>query len=334
MPGSGESSEPHSTASDSAGRAGGAGVEGASFGPCDGLKIHRGEVRPGVHLAWWREGIGGKPLLLVHGWPETKLIWERNVLPLAAAGFEVIVPDLRGFGDSEVAADGFQDLAAHSRDLEALVRGTLGHSSCFAAGGDLGGGVVQDMSLRFPGLISRQIMFNTILPLLVDDYEKAGLPRQPTDEVRANAGYFARQGKDADGLCSELGGPEARASYVESFYTERGWAAAGAVPKADAARMARPFMDAEKFRDGLGNYESALGSRPLSEMPIFFEQNLTPTLVLYGPEDHVIPKEFPQMCEVAFPNRTGPEFVPGAGHFLQWEAADRFNQAAMKFPDR
>jgi pimeloyl-ACP methyl ester carboxylesterase len=57
-------------------------------------------VRPGVHLAWWREGIGGKPLLLVHGWPETKLIWERNVLPLAAAGFEVIVPDLRGFGDS------------------------------------------------------------------------------------------------------------------------------------------------------------------------------------------------------------------------------------------
>ena len=100
MPGSGESSEPHSRGSDGTGRAAGASAEGAGLGPCDDLKVHRAEVRPGVHLAWWREGIGGKPLLLVHGWPETKLIWERNVLPLAAAGFEVIVPDLRGFGDS------------------------------------------------------------------------------------------------------------------------------------------------------------------------------------------------------------------------------------------
>jgi pimeloyl-ACP methyl ester carboxylesterase len=43
----------------------------------------------------------------VHGWPETRRIWWRNIAPLAAAGFEVIVPDLRGFGDSSLAPDGF-----------------------------------------------------------------------------------------------------------------------------------------------------------------------------------------------------------------------------------
>ena len=50
-------------------------------------------------LAYERAGEGGKPLLLIHGWPETRRIWERNVEPLAAAGLEVIAPDLRGFGD-------------------------------------------------------------------------------------------------------------------------------------------------------------------------------------------------------------------------------------------
>ena len=47
-------------------------------------------------VAYVREGAGGYPLVLVHGWPETKRIWWRNVAPLAEAGFEVIVPDLRG----------------------------------------------------------------------------------------------------------------------------------------------------------------------------------------------------------------------------------------------
>ena len=40
-------------------------------------------------------GVGGYPLLLVHGYPETKRIWWRNVRPLAEAGYEVVVPDLR-----------------------------------------------------------------------------------------------------------------------------------------------------------------------------------------------------------------------------------------------
>ena len=73
----------------------------------DAFPIHRARLRD-LDVAYLREGVGGRPLLLIHGWPETKRIWHRNVAPLAAAGFEVIVPDLRGFGDTSVAADGFQ----------------------------------------------------------------------------------------------------------------------------------------------------------------------------------------------------------------------------------
>jgi pimeloyl-ACP methyl ester carboxylesterase len=58
--------------------------------------VERAAVRDGLELAYVRAGVGGTPLLLVHGWPETRRIWWRNIAPLAAAGFEVIVPELRG----------------------------------------------------------------------------------------------------------------------------------------------------------------------------------------------------------------------------------------------
>ena len=68
--------------------------------PPDAFEIHRAEVAPNLELAFVREGIGGYPLLLVHGYPETKRIWWRNIQPLVDAGYEVIVPDLRGHGNS------------------------------------------------------------------------------------------------------------------------------------------------------------------------------------------------------------------------------------------
>ncbi|MGA4558373.1 alpha/beta fold hydrolase [Uniformispora flossi] len=51
--------------------------------------------------------MGGYPLLPVHGYPETKRIWWRNIRPLAEAGYEVAVPDLRGYGDSDLSAADF-----------------------------------------------------------------------------------------------------------------------------------------------------------------------------------------------------------------------------------
>lgn len=293
--------------------------------------LQRAEVRPGVHLAFLREGAGGYPLLLVHGWPETMRIWWRNVAPLAEAGFEVIVPDLRGFGESALAPDGAYDLAAHARDLHALVHDVLGHETCAAAGGDLGGGVIQDLSLRHEGFVERQILFNSVLPLLGDRYEEAGISSTPPRDVRMAADYFLRQGRDADALAAELDTPEKRRRYVGEFYGHRFWAAPATFSPADVEFMTEPFADADKLRAGFGNYESALGTRPLSEAPRFFEVSAVPTLALYGPEDHVIWRDFPRMCEVAFTELVGPFVVGGAGHFLQWERAQVLNQALIYF---
>jgi pimeloyl-ACP methyl ester carboxylesterase len=297
----------------------------------DAFPLEHAEVRPGVRIAYIRAGEGGYPLLLLHGWPETKRIWWRNIEPLARAGFEVIVPDLRGFGDSGLAPDGFYDLAAHARDMHALVADVLGHERCCAVGGDLGGGVVQDLALRFAGFVERQVLFNSVLPLLPQEYEAAGMTVASPPELRMAADYFVRQGREADALAEELDSPERRRRYVGEFYGHRFWAAPGAFTREQVDFMTEPFADAQRLRAGWGNYESALGTRPLSEPPRFFEVSAIPTLALYGSEDHVIWRQFPQMCEVAFSELIGPFLVQRAGHFLQWERADVLNQAIAYF---
>jgi pimeloyl-ACP methyl ester carboxylesterase len=290
----------------------------------DAFPIHRARLRD-LDVAYLREGVGGRPLLLIHGWPETKRIWYRNVAPLAAAGFEVIVPDLRGFGDTSVAPDGFYDLAAHSRDLYALVHDELGHGRVCVAGGDLGGAVLQDFSARFPGFVERQVVFNAPLPYLKDEH--AGLRTRPPLEA---ADYFLRQGTDADGLAAELRAPEERRRYIAAFYGSRFWGSPGAFTPEAVDFMTEPFADAEKLRAGWGNYESALRTRPVSEPPML-AKNSTPTLILFGPDDHVIYPDFDRMAAKVFPEHVGPFAVRGAGHFLQWEAAHLLNQTIRYF---
>jgi pimeloyl-ACP methyl ester carboxylesterase len=287
--------------------------------------VQRARVR-GVELAFIREGVGGFPLLLLHGWPETKRIWWRNVEPLATAGFEVIVPDLRGFGDSALAPDGAYDVVAHARDVQALVSDVLGHERCVAGGGDLGGVVCQDLSLRFEDFVVRQVLFNTIAPVLPKEYEKAGIPKEGPRETWAASDYFVRQGTDADGLAEELDTPDRRRRYVAQMYGPRFWAAPGAFGTDDVQFHVEPFGDAAKFRASLSIYEYALGTRRFEERPRLGERSSVPTLILYGPEDHVIPRTFPRQMEVAFTERIGPFLVEGAGHFPQWERAHEFNQ--------
>src|SRR3954452_21381125 len=231
------------------------------------FEVRRADVR-GVDLASLREGEGGFPLVLLHGWPETMRIWWRNVQPLADAGFEVIVPDLRGFGESGPAPDDYYDVVAQARDIEALVRQQLGHSRVVTCGGDLGGVVAQELALRFDGLVVRQVLFNTIPPVgLADAYEEAGVPSRPDARSRQASDYFFRQANYADVVARELDKTHKRRRYVAGFYGPLFWAAPGTFDQDSARFMAEPFGDEGAFRSSIAIYESALGKRDVSEPP-------------------------------------------------------------------
>ena len=224
--------------------------------------VHHAERR-GFRQAYVREGVGGVPLICVHGWPESKRIFWRVIAPLAAAGFDVVVPDLRGFGDSDVGPDGFHDVAAHVHDVYSLAHDELGLDRVVLAGGDLGGPVVQDLALRHPDWVDRMVLFNSPLPF--DKERMAGMRTRPAREA---SDYFVRQGTDPDGLAAELATPEQRRRYIATFYTSRFWAHSGAFldPASPPGRFGgspavdfhtEPFADAAKLRASFGGYESS-----------------------------------------------------------------------------
>jgi pimeloyl-ACP methyl ester carboxylesterase len=293
----------------------------------------------GFNLAYVRPNPGGGgPLLLVHGWPESKRIWWRAIGPLERAGFDVIVPDLRGFGESDVAPDGFHDVPSHSRDLAALID-DLELGSVTVVGGDLGGPVIQDLALRFPDYVDRMVLFNSPLPF--DKERMAGMTTRP---ARESSDYFVRQGTDPDALAAELDTPEKRRRYIATFYTSRHWAHPGAfMSSGDIAPAGRfggssivdfhtePFADGAKLRASFGGYESVFNEAARSELPMMARNDDLETLILFGPSDHVIYPDYDRMAAVTFPNHVGPFLLRDCGHFVQWEAASQLTSAVTAF---
>lgn len=282
----------------------------------------RAEVRGGM-LAFWRRGHGGLPLLLVHGWPSTRRIWVRNVADLATRGFDVIVPDLRGFGDSDCGADGLHDVVAHSLDMATLLQDRLGVEKVVAAGGDLGLGVIQDLSLRVPGLVDRLVVFSGPLPNVPGRMDHLRPARW-----RLEDSHGFRPATEPDVLMSELSTPESRLAYVAQYYQT--WSPDGSFTPADLAYLTEPFADATKLRASFGTYESLIKPEARTARSII-HANDTPTLILDALSDPRGYTTFGKRAEIVFSQHVGPLGIHGAGHFLQWDAADSLDQAMATF---
>jgi haloacetate dehalogenase len=112
-------------------------------------------------------GGNGPPLLLLHGFPQTKAIWE-IVAPELAKNFTVIAPDLRGYGQSS-KPHGKEDHSSYSKrsvasDQHALMQ-ALGYPQFFLLGHDRGGRVSHRLAMDFPESVLR-LMVLDISPTL------------------------------------------------------------------------------------------------------------------------------------------------------------------------
>ena len=116
----------------------------------------------------------GKPIVLCHGWPEHAFSWRYQVPALAAAGYHVIVPNQRGYGNSSRPAEVMDyDIEHLSGDLVALLD-HYGYEDAIFVGHDWGAFVVWGLTLLHPGRVDKVI--NLSLP-----YQERG--EQPWIEV-------------------------------------------------------------------------------------------------------------------------------------------------------
>jgi len=117
----------------------------------------------------------GSPVLLLHGYPQTHAMWHRVATRLASK-HNLVIPDLRGYGDStkpQPAATPELDHAQHSKremaeDVAELMR-KLGHERYAVVGHDRGGRVAHRLALDHPGRVARLALID-IVPTL-DMYE-------------------------------------------------------------------------------------------------------------------------------------------------------------------
>lgn len=137
------------------------------------LAIHYAELT-GAQIAYSIAG-EGPPLLLLHGFPETHAAW-LQVVPLLAPAFTLVMPDLPGYGDSFITAEGGDERYAKQNMARLLVAfmEQLGYPAFFIAGHDRGGRVAFRMCLDFPDRIWKAAMLD-IIPV-ADIAEKIDFP--------------------------------------------------------------------------------------------------------------------------------------------------------------
>jgi pimeloyl-ACP methyl ester carboxylesterase len=103
----------------------------------------------------------GTPLILLHGYAETSLMW-KPIIPLLAQRFTVIAPDLPGIGDSDIPADGL-DMKRAAIRIHDLAR-SLGVEHAEVVGHDIGLMVAYAYAALFPAEVTKLVLMDAFLP--------------------------------------------------------------------------------------------------------------------------------------------------------------------------
>jgi haloacetate dehalogenase len=125
----------------------------------DSLEVDTGEAR-----IFLRRSGSGDAVLLLHGFPETHLMW-RHVAPLLARRFTVLCADLRGYGRSSCPASRADHAPyakrAMAKDMVSVMK-QLGFATFFVAGHDRGGRVAYRLALDHPHLVKRLAVLDIV----------------------------------------------------------------------------------------------------------------------------------------------------------------------------
>ncbi|GAA3195374.1 alpha/beta fold hydrolase [Dactylosporangium siamense] len=294
----------------------------------------------GVELEVFEAGRhhAGRPIVLCHGWPELAYSWRHQVPALAAAGYHVIVPNQRGYGNSSrPAAVPDYDIEHLSGDLVALLD-HYGYDNATFVGHDWGAFVVWGLTLLHPNRVNKVI--NLSLP-----YQERG--ETPWIEVmEAVLGgdfyfvHFNRQPGVADAVFDENTFQFLRNLYRKNVpFTEPqpgmsfiNLAGAGTplgdpLMSADELAVFVSAFEASGFTGGINWYRNLDRNwRLLADADPIIQQ---PTLMIYGDRDAVQRSE-----RLA-------EFVPDvevvsldSGHWIQQERPEETNRAILKWLDQ
>ncbi|MBB4003215.1 alpha/beta fold hydrolase [Aurantimonas endophytica] len=257
----------------------------------------------------------GKPVMLLHGFPDFWFGWRHQFEALACAGFRIIVPDQRGYNTSDKPKGiGEYRLSKLVGDVAGLAD-ALGYERFHLVGHDWGGIVGWAAGAKLPHRVDKLVILNAPHPEALFPYAL----RSPTQLLRSSyAGFFQFP------LLPEiiLG---ARRSAILVRALERS-SRQDAFTNEDLADYRRAWEQQGALTAMLNWY------RALRFRPIMKERIGTPTLVLWGMQDQALEFGLAQRS-LAFCDHGYLETFDIATHWVHREEAAAVNAALVSFLD-
>ncbi len=125
---------------------------------------HRFATTNGLRVHYVEKGEPGRPLvLLLHGFPDFWWSWRHQIDPLVEAGFRVVAPDQRGYGDTD--KHGPYDLDTLVEDVVGLIE-ALGEERAIVVGHDWGGAVAWHLAATRPSRCAKLAILNSPHPVV------------------------------------------------------------------------------------------------------------------------------------------------------------------------
>ena len=265
----------------------------------------------------------GPLVLLLHGFPELARSWRHQLLPLASTGYRAVAPDLRGYGDTDLA--GPYDITTLTDDVAALVR-ALGRDRATLVGHDWGGGVAWATAARRPELVERLVAINC--PPAAALFE--AMRRSPSQLRKSWYVLFFQLPWLPERRMAANGASVVARALVGGSYRRGVWPQ----DELDAYRTA--FARPGRAKAAIDWYRAAFRQARRPRRPRGAPRRVSaPTLILWGVQDRFLDRALvgPAVLRRALAEGNVPEvvFVEDAGHFLQNEAPDRVNAELLRW---
>ncbi|GAB7027134.1 alpha/beta fold hydrolase [Geotalea toluenoxydans] len=255
--------------------------------------------REGLSLAY--DDLGDGPaVILIHGFPLNRQMWLPQKKTIPGAGFRLITPDLRGFGESEPGT-GACSMDTFADDLIALMD-RLEIKRAVVGGMSMGGYVLLNMLARHPDRIIAPCFIVTRSG--ADDEAGKAKRKAMADDVRAFGARIA-----ADIFAKLLFAEETIGKKPELVAQVSAWMQA-----ANPAGMAGGLLAIGDRQD----YTPMLGRITM------------PSLVIGATEDRAMARENFDILVSRLPHASNC-MIAGAGHMVNMEKADEFNACLLKF---
>lgn len=240
----------------------------------------------GRRLSWYEAG-AGRPIVLLHGWSMSALVFAEMVQRLSGQ-FRLLVPDLPGHGHSDPATIASFD--AMAEDLAAWIKARTDGPVCLA-GWSLGGMLAMAMASRALAPIERLILIGTTPRFTHEEGWTAGLPatqvralvRNLERRFEATLGDFFALAFEGENI------PRERLLAIREFAVKR-----GRLPLKETATSLLGLLVAQD-------------QRPL------VPRIVQPTLVLHGQQDRITPVDAGRHLSASLPDGRMIEFA-GVGH--------------------